>query len=278
MLLLKPNSGRKSGGGGKNQPDSVLKNITPTQAYDDYVKNYFDRKKADIERQLGRKLTEQDMQILEKAIYNLTSSPDTHIGIRLPIDKLDSILNDGRFKSQFETGTSKGILATDKRANYENMAMSYSKTLPPEQRPIYGMLFNYKKLSEVDVSHGDGSHYGKVIAIMKPDVKRYATFTGGDSLDCRGQITPSPLLRPSRYSLDMRNSYVAINAALTSQRLTLLETSAHYTEAQIHGGHAKVNNIQHLIFARGTPTSQIPTARLKQLGISWSMEGENKIN
>ena len=218
------------------------------------------------------------MQILEKAIYNLTSSPDTHIGIRFDEKDIDSILNDGRFKSQFETRTSGGYLSPSTRADYEHAAMSYSKTLPPEQRPIYGMLFNYKKLSEVDVSHGDGSHYGKVIAIMKPDVKRYATFTGYDSLDSNGRIIPSPLLRPSRYSLDMRNSYVAINAALTSQRLTLLETSTTYTEAQIHGGHAKVNNIQHLIFARGTPTSQIPTARLKQLGISWSMEGENKIN
>ena len=283
MLLYKANSGRKNnGGGGKNNtPDSILKNVQPTTDYDDYVKNYFDRHKASLEQQLGRKLTEQDMQKLEKALRDLTTSQDTHIGIRFDIKDLNAILADGRFKSQFETHSSGGYLSTDTRADYEHMAMSYSKNLPPEQRPIYGMLFNYKNLSEVDASYGDGTQYGGVIAIMKPSVKRFATVTGGDSLDDRGRITPSPLLNPSRYSLNMgsfRAKSVIELTTILNKPLTLQHTASSYTETQIHGGHAKVSNIQHLVFPRGTSRNQIPVKELRSAGITWSMEGEDKVH
>src|SRR5690606_41821198 len=53
---------------------------------------------------------------------------------------LHSILDSGRIKSQFETGTSRGALAPETRADVEHQFFGYPHDLPAKARPIYGYL------------------------------------------------------------------------------------------------------------------------------------------
>ena len=162
--------------------------------------------------------------------------------------------------------------------------MSYSKTSAAEKRPIYGMLFGYKKPSEARVSAGAGSWYGDVVAIMKPTVKSHATVTGHDSLDKAGGLIPTPMLKPSRYMFDsVLHRGSALKEAVTRVRekkpLSVgMFDDYRYAEVQIHGGHAKVSNIQHLIFGMGAKLSKAQEKRLKSLGITWSREGDDTIH
>lgn len=60
--------------------------------------------------------------------------------IRMPTAALGCVLRDGRFKSQFETGTSSGLLDTTRRADLEQRIFGIPLDAACETRPIYGYL------------------------------------------------------------------------------------------------------------------------------------------
>ena len=53
---------------------------------------------------------ELDKVKIEDKMREMTNSDEVHVGIRFQPQYLDAILNSGRFKSQFETGSSGGLL------------------------------------------------------------------------------------------------------------------------------------------------------------------------
>ena len=234
-----------------NTPElgAEMANVKPTAQYQQDVEALYDLQATS----LG--VTEAENLRIEAEMQKLMTSEDTHICIRLPEEALKPILGAGRFKSQFETGTSRGILDTSYRATVEHDEMGYSKTLSPAKRPIYGMLFNYKQPSEVDVTSGTGWHYGNIVAIMKPSVKAHATVTAHDSLDGHGVHIPAPMLRPSRYMFATSGwggpvFKEAVSRVKAGKSFTMDMFSPRgygYAEAQIHGGHGTVSNIEHLI-------------------------------
>ena len=158
---------------GKRKNTSPIGDIKPTDDYKKRAIDSFNGMVDSINKYMGGNITDDDLDNFGKQLYNLTNSEDTHIGIKFSNEYLNEILNDGRFKSQFETKKSKGLYDPSYRSEVEFGEMSYSKETPAKERPIYGMLFNYKKLSEVDASGKNdiGSHYGNVVAIMKQNVK-----------------------------------------------------------------------------------------------------------
>ena len=271
--MPKGNSGRR----GK------IDDIKPADDYKKLVSMRFNAIVEAAHEYLEANITEKDLQDFETGLQELTTSEDTHIGIRFKPETLDKVLDDGRFKTQIETGTSNGILNKRKRKMLEHDGMSYSKKTPAKERPIYGMLFNYKKISEADItSNGvSGSHYGGIVAIMKPEIKSYSTVTFGDSFDNYKYIAPSPLLKPARYSCDiyMRTLKESVEKVRNKKSLSLgdFEVNGTYIEAQIHKSRATVSNIQHLIFGNGIKPTAAQIARLKSLGITWSREGSDKI-
>ena len=230
-------------------------------------------------------ITENDLQIMEEKMRKMTNSSDIHVGIRFDPKNLEEIINSGRFKSQFETGTSGGILDTQRRSDLEKRSMGYSLNLSPKDRPIYGMLFEGKNTSNIKISEAGGKHYGEAVAILKPSVKTHSTVTFYDSLDLDGSIQPSPLLKPSRYSIPTREGHgfrtadfieEFYHASKSKQPMKLNKlnkrTKTPYVEVQIHGGKAKVSNIEQIIFPRGTPKSLIPIEILRKNNIKWSIE------
>ena len=226
----------------------------------------------------------------------ITTSKDTHIAIRFNSEILDSILNDGRFKSIYESkrtgmisGTAGigGIMQARLRIEHQLMSYPWSDepwTLSYEERPIYGTLVSYQNPSEVVISSGRSAQYGDITAIMKHEVKSYATIAGADSANWQYYITPAPLLEPSRYIFNNCSSKTsvlpeAINLIRKSEPLSVSMFDAReYAEVQIHGGQATVSNIQHLIFGKDVQLRDDQAARLKFLGITWSREGEDIIH
>lgn len=156
---------------------------------------------------------------------------------------LNGMLKDGRLKTQFETGTSKGAVQPDARADLENNVFGYVWNTNPENRPIYG----YKGTS------GRARQYGNNKITLRKENKGRTTITNDDSMD--GSIheggTATPIIHGNT-SLDYLGSPDALDNYLidngrddlkehiysTTAGLKNLKGSdgRGYIEAQIHGG------------------------------------------
>jgi len=93
---------------------------------------------------------------------------------------LAQLLASGRFKTQFETKTSRGMLDPGRRATYEVTGLGMHPSMDKRFRPIYGHI----RAADADgrISAPSDFQYGDIFFEMKPEVKDRATFTGGDSL------------------------------------------------------------------------------------------------
>jgi hypothetical protein len=97
-----------------------------------------------------------------------------------------SVLEDGRIRTQFETGTSSGHYGPDYRAQVESQLFGLPSDLPVEQRPVYGAL-RAADNSEHEWG-GDPApwakpdNYGQRVFLLRPEVKNRSTYTLDDSL------------------------------------------------------------------------------------------------
>ena len=212
------------------------------------------------------------------------TSDDIHVGIKFDAKVLEKILESGRFKTQFETNKSGGVLSKRERAKLEKHMMSYASKVDPKERPVYGMLFELHDLSKVNLtSPNDCSEiYGDTVAFFKKGIKRYATITGGDSLDNEGYLLASPMLSPSLESIEIRDTVwgqlfgaLRLEEKITLSHCAYQEASVgSYVEAQIHGTHATIDQIEHIVFGRNVKEKNIPKELLKKHNITWSREEE----
>lgn len=177
------------------------------------------------------------------------------VKIRVSEDVLNKVINDGRFKTQFETGASGGLLSNAIRADFENKVFGIPKdsTLG---RPIYGYI-HPGKFDTID-------QYGKIIVELKDSVRQRTTFTVGDSLDStsRGEeplLSPQPLTEPSYLAARHLPQWGPLDWHNVS------EVSS-YIEAQIHGGVA-VKDIERVVFRTNPDSATI--ANLKRANIEW---------
>lgn len=83
------------------------------------------------------------------------------------------VVKDGRFKTQFETGTSGGFFSPDSRRLVEMQGLGAPEDLPDFLRPVYGYFS-----TDAHSAH----HYGAVEFVLKEEVKDRTTYTIGDSL------------------------------------------------------------------------------------------------
>lgn len=171
-----------------------------------------------------------------KPIEEYVDGKDLRVVINTPPDVVSKILSDGRVKSQFETGTSRGMLDFDARKLSETRMFSLHPDMDKENRPIYGHVME----NGVDESiRRTASHYGRAVIVLKKDVAERTTFTVGDSL-MSGHI-PSRITEPRNSSFGAYHDDVA------------------YTEAQIHG-QVKVSDIAYIVMP---PDSVTPALKSK---------------
>ena len=171
----------------------------------------------------------------QKKVEKLTES--SRIFRATDVKVLENILlRDGRFKSQFETGTSGGTLDPSCRAEAEEFMFGYAKNLPPAKRPIY-CYFSDAEHGEIN-SFGKNpppnstDQYGRVTIMFKKDVENRATITGQDSLGTYDENPPTPFHCPHFTSVELHSEFYLEDELDSSSVVSEYE----YTEAQIHDG------------------------------------------
>jgi len=188
----------------------------------------------------------------------------TSIAIRVNEIVLIKILNDGKIKSQFETGrTGSGKTVSQKqydaeRTQYEKKAYAMDENTPVSDHPIYGY---YSQENDKNNSFLEG--YGKISLVLNNDVKNRSTFTDSDSLDLNysnNRFYPSPANNPSIYSTyGISNNTEVIEA--NTKHVT-------YWEAQIFGG-VKISDIAKVKFY--TEPSDKILSKLDKVGIKYEV-------
>ena len=109
---------------------------------------------------------------------------------------IDSLLKDGRFKSQFETNTSGAMMNKKSRAAAEESGLGVPERARAQNRPIYGYLRVNREAEDIG--------YGDITFVLKDEVKRRATVTAGDSLAnfLGNQAAGTPMTAPGKASWD----------------------------------------------------------------------------
>lgn len=166
---------------------------------------------------------------------------DAPVVVRISLGDFNKVLEDGRFKTQYETRTSGGTLSSSlpHRRNMEYATLGVPRETPDDQRPIYGAI---------DVGgHGfsiddHGTYYGEIQVVLKDSVRDHTTFSIGDSLAESQSLHVSSVNDPKAeslflYGLDpLRTDYSSEDF-----------TRGAYVEAQIHGG-VSVSDIEEVIY------------------------------
>ena len=183
-----------------------------------------------------------DEEVEKQAVEEMKKLIDeSELATRTNMDNLDSILESGRIKTQFEDGVkSSTMVERDYRADIEQQLFGYKLNLNPKLRPVYGYLTNRK----FDISSKNGAcQYGNVcIVLKKSKVFNRTTYTVGDSLDGIRSVlggdyfyakVPAPLSNPSIKTMEIGRS---IRDGKFGDSLEKVTESVNYMEIQVHGG------------------------------------------
>lgn len=183
---------------------------------------------------------------------------NNEIAVQVRSDVVDRILDDGRFKSTFETN-SKAIFDADQRRSAEDYIFGIPPTITDKQRPIYGYV-----RAGLDAERGV-RNYGNLSVVLKDEVKRRSTITVDDSLSngFGGRVAGSPLLNPDKVSWDDHVGVLySYSQSGNSQEFFFV---TNYIEVQIQNG-VSVDDIAYVIDRSGALT-QAQISRLQASGI-----------
>ena len=202
-------------------------------------------------------------EMIEQKLKEFFLDDSVYFCIRTTSDCVEKILLSGRFKSQFETQTSQGLLDPKLRRRAEKVGLGVPKDVDPKLRPIYG----YVKFANVpDASSLE--EYGEVrIQLKKQNLFYRTTFTDYDSLNgmLTGEYFPAPVTNPSLSA----SKFVRILNKLFTQDFE--EWFAYYYESMyIELQFMKIvtiNDIEIIEFAKEPPESL--QQLMKELGILW---------
>lgn len=202
---------------------------------------------------------------------------------------LHKVLDSGRLKNQFETGTSNGSLDEDHRGRNEYTNYGYkhhnipnpeggwfgrSESQKPEARPIYGYL------AKDPLANRSAFMYGQhTLVLKKHHVWHRTSTTMSDSLGVENAMRPSPVQKVALHSAhpDEGNAW---RAATPEEHLheslvhhlshSLDDRGSEYTEAQYHGG-VNLNDVHYAVLRGAKDHEDMPAlkAKLDQHKIPW---------
>jgi hypothetical protein len=196
---------------------------------------------------------------------------------------LPQVLTDGRFKNQFETGTSMGYFNPEGRRSAEQ-GFAVPKDLPVAQRPVYGMAWD---AFDQDANVGLASGYGDTSVFLKKEAINQATVSFGDSIDSglSGVSAKDIDSAPDDAVLASISSFFADNAiddyiaSVAEDNFAADEATnffdESYIEMQFHGGvpTTLIDHVQLPYDLEGDPTIEPLLKQLKEAGISWHFGG-----
>lgn len=198
-------------------------------------------------RMLDAGMSNREVARFEKDLYNelrpmLTGwQPSTRTGEK----GIKGILSSGRFKNQFETGTSGGALDASDRRMLSQLYFGTPEGRLDMNREKYGFLKNPARLDDV-------GYYGRYEIGFNPSVRKRMTVTNGDSMnnyvgwsDLQSTIVPTPIViddpetylnwygrKESPWSIKERAEHVLDDLR---RRHSSTEGYDDYVEAQYHG-------------------------------------------
>lgn len=204
---------------------------------------------------------------LQVGVETMMYSSDPFIAVHPDI--LEAVIRDGRWKSQFETGTSDGVVNYESRSDTELRNFSFNKhkldgsetrniydyncykslstgvlRTDCEKRPIYGYCSDegngaVNEQGSIPPPNTIRSYGSVTVKIKKERARQKATFTSDDSLGIlRSHKPPSPAAKPHFATLDAQN----LNKVDDLSDLDTLKSSVthqwngSYIELQYHGG------------------------------------------
>lgn len=179
-------------------------------------------------------------EVVKKRLFSAMQNGKVTIGVNRVAFK--AIFEDGRFKSQFESKTSGGLLDPYIRKTREKTTFDIDVNTPNKERPIYGYITDNQKATVpgmgetindalnnvLSVWNENAMQYGNYKIILKDSVKNRATVTIGDSL--RKGVLGENLTEPKPDFVNM--GFYTWGAP--PRRVGLPDFS--YFETQIHGG------------------------------------------
>ncbi len=173
--------------------------------------------------------TQDYLDSVNKKVKALTKDAD--LIVRRGTTGATDILENGRFKTQFETGKSSGGFNPTGRAKVEKDLFNAPIDLDVKERPVYGMLDDHKYATSY------GNQYGNIyFELDKKAVIDRTTVCFGDSWDDFGQsITTPVMLKDVDYHAVNAGYLFDLNCSPPKAWETLSDTTS-YVEIQIHGG------------------------------------------
>jgi hypothetical protein len=224
------------------------------------------RLKRDYKKNLG------DIKVVDKAIDVLKEVTEkSELRMRIPgIDVMNKILDSGRFKSQHEVRSSKGVYtpAVRKTAS-KNMFGFDAKDMDKSDYEIYGYIWDSSFVT--DAKYSKTSSYGNIVVQLKKEVRERTTITIGDSLFAaqKRELLPAKLTDMDYCWRDLGNSKWAQQTANRISDIGDLQKADRtieniidgvkdysYIEAQYHGG-LNTDMIETVVFdSRLTPNQE----------------------
>ena len=200
-------------------------------------------------------------QVIDKCAERVEAITQNPIAIRRGIRGANGVLDTGRFKTQFETGTSGGVFVPKMRKDAEYNGLGVPYDVEHEMRPVYGYFAAHKDLA---------SSYGEVEFILNDEVKDRSTLTLDDSLGWFGSgwATGSPVAEPADVSgWDGHARLLASDDPMYAMR-----RFGSYPEAQIQGG-VTLRDVRKVVLHANSPSEELRPElaelhrRMRDLGI-----------
>jgi Protein of unknown function (DUF3626) len=217
-----------------------------------------------IEERLG--LSPEKRTEVEAKLKDLAAK--AYLFRRTQIHDFAKVLKSGRFKSQFETGSSDGALIPSGRSSAEYLGLGVPKDIDKTKRPIYGYLHSEKHGGDTATS------YGAVKVRLKPSVRPRVTMTVGDSLGPMGSGHQEgvPVNAPTIHTLSHEGK---LSDVTKSKNIEDTAGSWGYAEAQYHGG-LPVSDVEAVIVPKRVadhPEFKESKDLLKKMGIPLEIHG-----
>lgn len=192
-----------------------------------------------------------------RALAELTEGKQ--VAVQVYRDTLDKILDDGRFKTVFETN-SKAIFDAEQRILAERQALGISRDTANRNRPVYGFVRSGPEADRYVRNYGD------LTVVLKEGAKSRVTLTVDDSLrnGLAGEVAASPYRQLGKESWDNQvgTLYAYSRGELDQNEFFFI---TRYIEAQVQGGVA-VGDIAAIV-DRERVLSAAQRSRLAGLGI-----------
>lgn len=238
------------------QPPPVSTVALPSEQQRAAVLANVDAAIAEVAKEFG--VTEATVEAgARRALAELTEGKQ--VAVQVYRDTLDKILDDGRFKTVFETN-SKAIFDAEQRILAERQALGIGSDTANRNRPVYGFVRSGPDADRYVRNYGD------LTVVLKEGTKSRVTLTVDDSLrnGLAGEVAASPYRQLGKESWDNQvgTLYAYSRGELDQNEFFFI---TRYIEAQVQGGVA-VGDIAAVI-DRERVLNAAQRSRLAGLGI-----------